>query len=730
MSEATLRLSRIRIEGFGRLRGVDFRPGSDAGTVVIAPNESGKSTLASAIVRGLFGFDAKADEDRRRPWSGGPFRVQQEWVLGERERCRIERDFETQEVVVEWSELVGGEPVVESRWSGQPNPRGRSADRRRFDAELTRLLGFSSPEVFVQTSYIGPGRFAARPVELELLKLLSGGERADFQSALREIEESYYELTRADLSDPSRASKHKPRRIETLLENREQILRTHESASTQREARAAAERALGKAQARLAELEAAVESREAQQAAMSRLLILRREEASITKRLDELDAAMSRIAEWEEGVRTRTQALEPLVKYVRLPSDYLLRLQSVEERRGEVRRLELELGQATKNSARASRLAAILGVTSVAVFAGAVGSAALEAPIGVSLSLGVAGVLLVSAFLWSMRHRNHTRRANAEKRSALKERLTEIEHDRAELAEWSEGDSDELDVATETERYERAHRLRAELDGMKEARASLGNLEALGAERRELAEVQLGAIELERRQILDTHTELEDDAEAERRFAAETRRLKEEFASVIGEELTLRRKVADLPTGAEEVADLDGQLEMFDSELARLKIERDAYRLAHCALLECRDAFVSVVLKRVDERVGSLLDRMTDGRYRRIFTDPQTFEVTVDGAGRTGVTLAALSRATRDQVSFALRLAVVEILARDRVMPLVLDDPFLHFDDRRLSLAQQVLSEMTRAHQVILLTHDTRVSSWGWPRVDLPPVPAGVVSKD
>lgn len=728
---ARLRLSRLRIEGFGRLSGVDFRPGQDAATVVVAPNESGKSTLASAIARGLFGFESKSDEERRRPWSGGAFRVQQEWILAEDERCRIERDFETQEVVVEWSRVDRdtGAAAVESHWTGQPNPRGRSVDRRRFDDELTRLLGFSSPDVFVQTSYIGPGRFTARPVELELLKLLSGGERADFQTALQRLESSYYELTRADVSDPSRVSKHKPRKIETLLEDRQQVVRAHGLANEHRETRVAVERKLGEVQARLAELEAILESREARQEAMNRLQILRREEASIAKRLEELEAAARRISEWEEGVRERTRELEPLVRYVRLPADYLLRLQSVEEGRHEVTRLEREVRELNQGSRRASRLAAMLATAGVAVFGGAVASAMVEAPIGLSLSLGIAGLLLVSAFLWSMRHRKQMTRLAAEKRSALEVRLAETDEARGKIKEWFEGDGDDLDVAAETRRFESAHRLRAELDGMMEARASLGDLEVIEDQRRDLSEGQLGTIKLERRQILDTHPDLEDSESAGRQFAGETRRLKEEFASVIGQELDLRRKLADLPADSEAMDDLSGQLEIFDSELARLSIERDAYRLAHSALLECRDAFVSVVLTRVDRRVGALLERMTDGRYRSITTDPQSFEVSVDSTRRTGVPLAALSRAARDQVRFALRLAVVEIMARDRAMPLILDDPFLHFDDRRLALAQEVLSEMMRDHQVILLTHDARILSWGWPRVELPPVVTGSVSR-
>jgi uncharacterized protein YhaN len=51
-----LRLVRLHAEGYGRLRDFVLEPAFRPGTVVIAPNEAGKSTVASAMFHGLFGF--------------------------------------------------------------------------------------------------------------------------------------------------------------------------------------------------------------------------------------------------------------------------------------------------------------------------------------------------------------------------------------------------------------------------------------------------------------------------------------------------------------------------------------------------------------------------------------------------------------------------------------------------------------------------------------------------
>src|SRR6185436_3698907 len=50
-----MRIRRLRVEGFGNLKG-DFIFSSDRCNLILEPNESGKSTLAAAILAALYGF--------------------------------------------------------------------------------------------------------------------------------------------------------------------------------------------------------------------------------------------------------------------------------------------------------------------------------------------------------------------------------------------------------------------------------------------------------------------------------------------------------------------------------------------------------------------------------------------------------------------------------------------------------------------------------------------------
>jgi len=101
-----MRLTRIEVEGFGALQGMDLRFGPTM-NLVVGPNEAGKSTLQEAIVTGLYGLETGDRRsaivertDRWRPWEGGSFGLALEFELDDGTRLRVERDLDADSVRV------------------------------------------------------------------------------------------------------------------------------------------------------------------------------------------------------------------------------------------------------------------------------------------------------------------------------------------------------------------------------------------------------------------------------------------------------------------------------------------------------------------------------------------------------------------------------------------------------------------------------------------------------
>ena len=79
-----MRIERINAVGFGCLEKHELAFDTERTTLVLAPNEAGKSTILAAIEVALYGFPSAQTAEGRdmrrcyKPWSGGPSRI----VLG------------------------------------------------------------------------------------------------------------------------------------------------------------------------------------------------------------------------------------------------------------------------------------------------------------------------------------------------------------------------------------------------------------------------------------------------------------------------------------------------------------------------------------------------------------------------------------------------------------------------------------------------------------------------
>jgi uncharacterized protein YhaN len=110
------------------------------------------------------------------------------------------------------------------------------------------------------------------------------------------------------------------------------------------------------------------------------------------------------------------------------------------------------------------------------------------------------------------------------------------------------------------------------------------------------------------------------------------------------------------------------------------------------------------------------LTRLTDGRYTRITTTIDEARLEVHESDGQMWQPERLSRGTREQVFLALRLALVRDLQRHGVMlPVVMDDALVNFDDSRAQAAARVLlefvSDQPRERQVLALTCHTHVAA-------------------
>ena len=150
-------------------------------------------------------------------------------------------------------------------------------------------------------------------------------------------------------------------------------------------------------------------------------------------------------------------------------------------------------------------------------------------------------------------------------------------------------------------------------------------------------------------------------------------------------------------------AALEAEREKLTEQIAALESRSAALTLAQETLAEANRQMQARFSPQLSKLAGEYLARMTGDRYEKLQLD-QDFALTAKAADvETVKPLLLLSGGTAEQVYFSLRLAICTLaLAPDT--PVVLDDAFVFFDDKRLQQALQLLREEANTRQILLFT--------------------------
>lgn len=172
---------------------------------------------------------------------------------------------------------------------------------------------------------------------------------------------------------------------------------------------------------------------------------------------------------------------------------------------------------------------------------------------------------------------------------------------------------------------------------------------------------------------------------------------------------TLRETLAKNRGKAEEIgarATLLSQLDRWREERENILWQVDAIGMAKQSLLEANAELTGRISPHINALAQEYMRKLTGGRYTamQLYTDLEA--VCRRSGSAVQLDRLRLSTGTRDQLYLALRLAVCRVLLDDaeESVPLILDDPFVNYDEERTANAMQLLREIARERQVILLT--------------------------
>ena len=719
-----MRITRVRIEGFRCLAGLDWRPAVGL-NLVLGPNEAGKSALAEFIEAMIFGLASGAESDRRRPWSGGPFGGRLELDCG-RFLVAIDRDFASgrfayQEVNAETGKA--GEPLGAELRRGSSGPAFN-----RYRELFSRHLGFFDERLFRRSVLVPQAELALAARDLSeaasALRTLASGGGSAFDRALELLKERYHNLTRDG------DNRRKPGLLDQMRDEKTEL------AAALRESSAQA--------ARAAELRAAAEERiarlakvRAEAAEIAHLGELVRERAELLRRRAPVaaadDAQRRRLAAAEDALRAAADLDQRLAAYADLAEatgDFPQAVSQARSTREKAEQIESDLG-ARRAELGAERVAAWpLVLTCVLLAAGAL--AAVGGVLGPGAVLWIPGAVALAAGLgllgWTLVLRSRSSAAGqkvAEEIARLESELararSQAEAASAELmrqaggrVDFSPGAMDEL---------LRRYGARLDLAARRNALGAHGLADQALAELRQACDAGVRELAVIDQRAENLAAQLGELAGAEDRaltaLPAKSAHLRE-YAEKLGAEIrTLELDLAAASAVDTAPAAIEERIAELDEGIARQEAHCRALRLASAELAGSIQEFQESHLDRLGALASAHLAEFTGNRYQQARLTGESLRPVVSGAGRDELDEDSLSQGTRAALYLAMRLALGELLAGGRSLPLVFDDPLVDLDDARRAAVLGLLKRLGARTQVLLMSCDGRLAESGAPVLNL-----------
>ncbi len=106
------------------------------------------------------------------------------------------------------------------------------------------------------------------------------------------------------------------------------------------------------------------------------------------------------------------------------------------------------------------------------------------------------------------------------------------------------------------------------------------------------------------------------------------------------------------------------------------------------------------VLEQLLEKASEVLKQMIKGKYEKLLLEENDEPAVWDGSKKTK--LFQVSTGCADQIYLSLRIALQDLFFQEETIPLVFDDAFVYFDDKRLERLLVYLNDLGR--QVLLFS--------------------------
>jgi uncharacterized protein YhaN len=166
-----------------------------------------------------------------------------------------------------------------------------------------------------------------------------------------------------------------------------------------------------------------------------------------------------------------------------------------------------------------------------------------------------------------------------------------------------------------------------------------------------------------------------------------------------GEEARLARELETFVP----VSEIENKLDGLKSEKTRLQRRYAAAKGAIAALQEAKSNLATSYLPKMRETLQGYFSALTKSNNFKSVDIDETFKISVteDGASRD---MDYFSTGIKEVCVFCLRFALIDTMFKQESPFIMLDDPFVNFDDEKLQEVSVIVQKRAKTNQIVYFT--------------------------
>ncbi|MCK4997101.1 AAA family ATPase [Candidatus Pacearchaeota archaeon] len=162
-------------------------------------------------------------------------------------------------------------------------------------------------------------------------------------------------------------------------------------------------------------------------------------------------------------------------------------------------------------------------------------------------------------------------------------------------------------------------------------------------------------------------------------------------------------KTKELVKSPEEIQE---EIDIIEDKIQGLKERAEEFELASRFLEMAETSVQHKFTPAIESNSKEILEEVTDGKYSNLKINEEDLDIQIKAPEiKDYVDVDLLSQGAKDQVYFAIRTTMSDLLSGDINIPLIFDDPFHNFDDIRLGKTMSAIKKLSKDKQIILISH-------------------------